>query len=829
MLLATPQQIISNKNSVGKKAYHLAQMVQAGFTVPPFVVIPHTVLSGKDFIDFSTEIKKQLGEGTFAVRSSSVAEDGTSHSFAGLFETILNVPTKQLNEKIQQVYASFSSARVQTYLKTQGIKGTPTVAVIVQKMIPAQTSGVAFGAHPVTGKQGIVLINSVYGVGEGIVSGALNADSFTVENGTISPQITQKTEGFFATESGRIEKQIIPTEKQNIPSLSDTQLLAVATQVEKLNQYYTTPQDVEFCFENNILYILQSRPITTLKTEPVTDYIVWDNSNIIESYPGVTTPLTFSFIVKVYEAVYTQFVIFMGVPKKEAFARTDVFANMLGLINGRVYYNLLGWYKALAMLPGYRLNAGFMEKMMGVKEKFTLQLPPQNKLKAWGRIAIMVPKMIYKLATLEKQKNQFLINLEKNLKIYEANDYQTIPAEKIAEDFDTLEKILVNEWKTPLTNDFFAMIYFGLLQKVSTPVGTNTHNDLLCGSNDIISSEPARRIMEMVELISSDEKLNNTIKQNSPEKIIAQLNNYPKFEQLFNSYLQKFGDRCLEELKLETHTFGQEPQKLMAIIKAHASAGISKQVFNPQKIRQEAEAQFAAHYKNKPIKRALATHVLKGARRLVSNRENLRFERTRVFGLVRKMFRGIGTHFYKQGIINHPDDIFYLSKTEIFDFIKGTAVSTQLKPLISVRKDEYAHFATLPRPASRIKTTGIVYTNNFDDTSTATPHQGDLTGMGCCRGIVRAKVRVITDPSKETSLAGDILVTENTDPGWVTLFPSASGILVERGSLLSHSAILSREMGLPCIVSISSLMATLKTGDIVEMDGEKGTIKIISE
>ena len=102
---------------------------------------------------------------------------------------------------------------------------------------------------------------------------------------------------------------------------------------------------------------------------------------------------------------------------------------------------------------------------------------------------------------------------------------------------------------------------------------------------------------------------------------------------------------------------------------------------------------------------------------------------------------------------------------------------------------------------------------------------GDLQGIGCCPGQVRGKVRVVRDPSEVATLDGDILVTSSTDPGWVTLFPTASAIVVERGSLLSHSAIVSREMGIPCIVSVNGLLQTLKTGDEIAIDGSTGTIQ----
>ncbi|HZF99596.1 MAG TPA: PEP-utilizing enzyme, partial [Chitinophagales bacterium] len=170
---------------------------------------------------------------------------------------------------------------------------------------------------------------------------------------------------------------------------------------------------------------------------------------------------------------------------------------------------------------------------------------------------------------------------------------------------------------------------------------------------------------------------------------------------------------------------------------------------------------------------------------------------------------------------------FYLRKEEVFDFIQGTSVNRDLRELIALRQKEFANFA-LVETAERIRTYGIVYhANDFASSPVATVDGGELTGMGCCAGVVKAKVRVVRDPREATHLGGDILVTSSTDPGWVTLFPSAAGILVERGSLLSHSAIVSREMGKPCIVGITGLLQRLRTGDVVQMDGSTGVVKII--
>ena len=153
-----------------------------------------------------------------------------------------------------------------------------------------------------------------------------------------------------------------------------------------------------------------------------------------------------------------------------------------------------------------------------------------------------------------------------------------------------------------------------------------------------------------------------------------------------------------------------------------------------------------------------------------------------------------------------------------------------MKGLVALRKKEFDGFKKLNQPSERFASYGAVYhANDFYGTDKIELIEGDLKGIGCCPGIVRAKAMVVLDPSEVTSLNGCILITSSTDPGWVTLFPSASAIIVERGSLLSHSAIVSREMGKPCIVSVTGLLKRIKSGDEIEMDGSTGQIKMITQ
>jgi pyruvate,water dikinase len=220
--------------------------------------------------------------------------------------------------------------------------------------------------------------------------------------------------------------------------------------------------------------------------------------------------------------------------------------------------------------------------------------------------------------------------------------------------------------------------------------------------------------------------------------------------------------------------------------------------------------------------------VLRNARARVRDRENLRFERTRLFGRVRRIVLELGRKFYALNLLDEPRDIFYLEVEECLGHVAGVGSTTDLRGLVALRQAEFERYRSMPAPADRFETHGPVHEgNNFQGKAEATqalPEGDRLKGLGCCPGVVRGRARVITDPRNATLTHGDILVAERTDPGWIMLFPSAAGLLVERGSLLSHSAIVSREMGIPSIVALSGVTRWLHDGDLVELDGSTGIV-----
>lgn len=825
---------------VGGKAWNLDLMSKAHINVPKWFVIT-TACDIND--NLKIEIQKTIDDlgmnGKFlAVRSSAIGEDNQEASFAGQMESFLYVEEKDVFEKVKLVIQSAYSERNLFYRKQNKLETeTIKVAVIVQEMVESEASGVAFSIDPTTGSRDSIVISSVFGLGEGLVSGDLDADTFVIKKGEITKTIVKKTSQIVLNKEsnfGTIKKDL-PSDKQLISSLPESEIEKICSEVNKIVSFYERPQDIEWAISNGILYILQSRPITILNQLPdkTAQEIIWDNSNIIESYSGVTTPLTFSFIKDVYTEVYKQFCLIMGVEAELIEKNSDIF-QMLGLIEGRVYYNLLSWYKVLMLLPGYSINAAFMEQMMGVKQALTIKPRiKESEKNKYLRVLNLIFTLINNLARLPKDIKAFYIYIDETLSKYEKSDLKTYTTNELVDAFYDLESRLLKKWQAPLVNDFYAMIFYGSLKKMISKYKIDDsgtlQNDLLTGDGEIISTVPIRLIREISNMICKDETLKELFLNNSEDIIKEKVVNYPIYKEI-QAFIDRFGNRCIGELKLETITYKQDSELLFYIIKSYVKQGhidLEKEKQNELNIRKNAEKLVKEKLKS-PIKQILFNFVLKNARLKVRNRENMRFERTRLYGIVREIFLAFGQNFYAEGILENKRDIFYLSKEEIFSYVLGTATTINLKSIVEERKNEFLGFES-KSPSDRFSTYGTVYhANTFLTESSSIIEDGaDIKGIGCCAGIVRAKVRVVKNVHESKDLEGHIMVCERTDPGWVPLFPISKGILVERGSILSHSAIVAREMGIPAIVGINNLLKSLQSDDEVEMDGSTGFVKII--
>ena len=781
--------------AVGGKAAALAELVEAGFRVPEFFV----VLADADEDEVRAAFDRHFEAGEMvACRSSARGEDGAEHSFAGQYDSFLDVTRDELLERVWAVRASGGGARAHAYGESRGVDVLEP-AVIVQRMVAAEFAGVAFSADPVTGRRGVTVVSAVRGLGEALVSG--QADGETLEVDTVGKVLVR---GGDAT-----------------VGLADELATRVAELARRAESHFGCPQDIEWAVDAaGELSMLQSRPITTLPTDAQAGgpRILWDNSNIAESYSGVTTPMTYSFARRAYENVYREFCRLLWVPQARIDGGEPVFRAMIGLVRGRVYYNLSNWYRVLAMLPGFRLNRSFMEQMMGVSEAMPESLVVEieressvGPLRDGWHLLRTLAGLVVRAVMLPRSIRKFYARLNGALDELSIGRAEPHEAHELVAHYHRLEAQLLRRWDAPLINDFFAMIACGVLRKWSDRwLGDESLANVgLRDIGEIVSLEPARRIQAMAKKSAAGETIDDEIE----------------------AYLEKFGDRCVEELKLESPTLRDDPAPLLRAVEAMAArlrerGEVPAEEAKSDTTLDDALAQLSWH------RRGLYRWMLGLARRRVRDRENLRFERTRLFGRVRWILSGLGEHLAVAGHLPQASDVFYAELSEVLGFFDGTAAAPISPAVVEARREQFAAWRNAPAPPDRFETQGapgmadsIVPPDRSSESSVAA--DADLSGMGACAGVVRGPVRVVFDPRDVVLERGEILVAQQTDPGWVVLFPAAAGLLVERGSLLSHSAIVAREMGIPAVVSIPQVTSILRNGEWVEMDGAAGTIRRI--
>ena len=280
----------------------------------------------------------------------------------------------------------------------------------------------------------------------------------------------------------------------------------------------------------------------------------------------------------------------------------------------------------------------------------------------------------------------------------------------------------------------------------------------------------------------------------------------------------------MEELTLESATLHDDPAPLLAAVASAARAAEPPDRAAPA----DPEAKLRALFKGRPLKRALAARLLRWAKARVRDRENLRFERTRLFGRVRRIVRAGGRELAAAGLLDRGDDVFMLTIEEWLGAAEGGLVTRDLKGLVALRRREDEEDRRRPDPPERFEVRGAFLPGSSAlGASGPAPAGADerRTGQGCCAGVVTARVRVVADPRRQALEPGEILVARHTDPGWIAVFANAAGVIAERGSLLSHSAIVAREMGVPCVVALKDATAWLRTGDLVRLDGGAGVVE----
>ena len=746
----------------GGKADNLILLRDNNIPVPEFVV----VTDGK-----APEISWEMS----SVRSSADVEDGTSDSFAGQFDTYLDVPKNELQEKIDLCIASSSNESAAEYIKQREI-GAENVkmSVIVQKMIDSDCSGVIFTSNP----QGIMnecVITAGKGTGDNVVSDRTETTSYYYN--------TNDDQYYYEGADDLLSSEQIH------------ELTGLAAKIKGLLGDYL---DIEFSVKDGKMYILQARKITTFANADPSKFLILDNSNIVESYPNLSLPLTCGFVGFVYSGVFEGLCRRIIGEGKYLDALKPVFGNMVGNVNGRMYYKISNWYTLIKFLPFRKKIIPVWQEMLGVKNK-TYDEKQDMKVSFAERMRInhrIISSFRNSPKEMEKLNETFIKINDDFYKSY----HDGMSNEELIEQFRIIEKKLFACWDITLINDLYTFVHTGLLKHFLAKKyddADDKTNEFLSGITNIESLNPVRA---MIDLAYSKKDLSED-----------------EFGSRMDEYIKLYGDRNLEELKLESPTFRTDPELLIKKINEYCEDSakleeIHKSIMNDGKRDMKGESR---------IVRKLAEKCATG----ISNREISRLNRCRIFGMVREIVRSLGKNLCKDGYIASEKDIFYLTYDEMFAMVKEPF---DARERIEQRRNEYRMYKCLPAFSRLVFEKSEFSKHHVSVNSHRMAQQsGVMQGVPCSGGVSEGEALVIEDISMLEDSKDKILVTKMTDPGWVFYLASAKGVISQKGSILSHTAIISREIGIPSIVGVADVMTKINTGDIVKMDGSSGRIEIV--
>ena len=571
----------------------------------------------------------------------------------------------------------------------------------------------------------------------------------------------------------------------------------------------------KFAIKNDTLYVLQARPITSLKYDvPV---IILDNSNIVESYPGITLPLTQSFIREAYYQVFKNLLLHL-IREPDSVQKIDgVLRHMVDMANGRIYYRISNWYDVLLFLPFCSRLIPIWQEMMGVKDK-AVSSGMQGNIRRGTRLKVAL-SFFRLLRTCPKEMDKLDLYFQEIIKRFDALDLDTDDNRILLGHYRSLQDMTVKRWDMTLVNDMYGFLFTGLLKArlkaKHIPDPEFTANRAISGIQKLESMRPIEALRKMTAQAKEENLIAELQAINSNEAYFQYIRNDSPFSRNMQEYIQNFGDRNVEELKLESKTFRTDPVLLVRCILQYAetSPDPSGNVFAPPRLT------------------GLSAFFAGRAAVGIRNRERSRLHRGRLYGMMRSLALRMGENLSRQGRITQTEDIFWLYLEEIETASSDPALD--LKGIIAGRKDEYAGFSALPAYSRLVFSGKITHKHPKPGTGTACPSGmfssgSACTGTACSSGIAEGEVLLVKEPSPLLDTKGKILVTKMTDPGWVFLIAPAKAVISEKGSLLSHTAIISRELGKPAVVGIEHITEYLKTGDRIRVDGDKGTVTILS-
>jgi len=854
---------------VGGKAANLARLIRLGYAVPPGFVIPDTfyqahldrcgirtaaadlmrdlhTLSSAELAMPIEKIRHAIMQTpldaalraalvhchntacwyhkTLAVRSSGQGEDAAAHSFAGQLDTFLGLRTlATVEEAIRHTWASLWSSRVLLYQHHHRVR-IEHIGVIVQEQVAARFSGVLFtrtpAGHSEQSMNEVMLCEYCPGLGDTLVGGGISPGQI-----------------WFDRRDGRLLKHDRSSEiAADVDILQHAACLQQLAELSlKIEQAFLHPQDIEWSIDHDgKLFFLQARPITTktLSLEAsAKQVVVWTNANIAENFPAPVTPFLYSIVGKGYTAYFRNLGLGFGISRRRIAAMHDALEHVVGVHGGRLYYNLSNIHALLYLAPGGKWLTRFFNGFTGA-EQF-----PTPKLAALPGILELLwitLKTSWQYLFVEQRVAKFENNVDAYCRVTDTAHLASKSLIELRTDLQGFLDIRLRRWNGAALADTAAMVCYGLLQRklkqVTGDPHNHQHNDLLKGLADLASLAPVTQLWELSRHIRNVPETCRLFVEQPPEIIwqTLQTSAYAEMRARLLDYLENWGFRNSGELMLVTPSPQEQPLPTLALLKVYIALDGQSPIERLQTQAQDRAAmtqQLLAHS-------WLSQCLLRATQASIRLRERARFRQARLYVRLRHVVLAIGDRLKHSGQLAHQDDIFFLTCDEIDELLAGHALFPyDLKGRVSERQASYKLLEKTNPTDSFVLAQGSYLP--FTEAAAAPQPLSELEsvgmrGMAACGGCITARAKVLGNADEGHLLQqGDILVTRQTDPGWASAFFLVGGLVVERGGMLSHGAIIAREYGIPAVVGVANATQKISNGSLVKVDGNHGCVDIL--
>ena len=772
----------------------------------------------------STLETKKLLDKPLAIRSSASAEDSSKASFAGIHDSYLNVNgINEITQAIKACFASVWSKRAIAYRRKMKVNDEDVLpAVIIMELINADSAGVAFSCDPATGREDLCLVNANFGLGESVVNGTVESDTYLIDRYTFETEKKQIGKKQFTTrvnkKSGTFEQHERSSVQYVLSNAQQQDLGLLVSRIYAALSASDIHQDIEWAIKDGVFYILQARPVTILPryTENVLSDQpdIWSNSNFRDALPMVVPVIQRDANVHmVNHTILSSFSDF-GFRIKPGLSIGK-------LIKGRLYFNTGLYqrliYNAVGVLPDdFNLYSGGHQPNIDVPAS-----SPFAGLKGIGRVLRVLG---YARKIAHEQKNQYKLyaRIDNFIDEFKNIDLNLLSDEQFLNLLHSTDQILFNFMSKYMLLSAgigpFGLAINSLKQSFGEDA-VGIISGLATGQGNQPSSNQIYGLLHLAEIARDDAEAFEflTAKQFSKDDL-KKLSAGSPFKQAFTKYLNEFGYRAILEADISSPRWNEDPSYLLEnIASSMASADVTAHKTNQQKIYNKSIAQLKM--RTGFFKRLWVKKLVKDAVKGADTRENAKSYSVRLFGLTRLLYLQAGKRLHNRNLISEVEEIFYCSRADVLSILKGNWQGAELQTLLNDRKLENA--SLMKQDAAD------VVIDNKSIFQQAKPVEGDniYQGIGVSAGQIEGVARRINNPTEGLQLnPGEIMIAPSTDPSWTPLFLSAAGIVLETGGYTSHGSIVAREYGIPAVVNVAGALKLIDDNQHLVVDGDNGKV-----